>query len=77
MYILFLHSVRRLLLTADAPISQILVTLMMEAVCSSETSIFTRATRRDIPEDDILHSHCSENLTSYNSGVVCSCVFVA
>jgi hypothetical protein len=25
----------------------------------------TRATRRNIPEDTILHSHCHENLKSY------------
>jgi hypothetical protein len=29
------------------------------------TTVLTRATRRNIPEDDILHSHRRENLKSY------------
>jgi hypothetical protein len=36
--------------------SPILVTLMMETIASSEMSIFTRSTRRHIPEDGILWS---------------------
>jgi hypothetical protein len=32
---------------------------------TSETSVLTRATRRNKPEDTILHSHRRENLKSY------------
>jgi hypothetical protein len=64
--LVFLHSVRRLLVAACVvPSSPIFVTLMKEAPGYSETPVLTRATRRNNPEDTILHSHRRENLKSY------------
>jgi hypothetical protein len=65
-FFVFLRSVFRLLVTANVvPSSQILITLMMEALNFSETSVLTGAKRRKIPQDDIYHSHRRENLKSY------------
>jgi hypothetical protein len=52
--ILYLRIVLRLLATANVASSPILVTLMMEAVRSSDMSVLTRVALRNISEDCIL-----------------------
>jgi hypothetical protein len=64
--IVFLRTVRQLIVTAEVvPSSPILVNLMMRELRSSEASVLTRVTRRNIPEEGVLHSHPHENLKSY------------
>jgi hypothetical protein len=50
---------RRLIVTANVvPNSPILAMLMMEALVYFKTSVLSRATLRNIAEDDILHITC-------------------
>jgi hypothetical protein len=67
----FIRTVRRVLVTAKfVPSAPILVTLTIEAIRSSETSVLTRATGSNIPADGIPHRHRHENLKSYTRSLL-------
>jgi hypothetical protein len=59
-------KVNRAAVTANVvPSSPILVSPIIEAIHSLQTPVLTRRTRRNIPEDVILHGHRRENLKCY------------
>jgi hypothetical protein len=64
--IIVLHSVRQLLVIANAvPSSHIRVTLIMEAIVPPKRRILKEPHSVDIPEDGIIRSHRHEHLQSY------------
>jgi hypothetical protein len=65
----FIRRVLRLLVTPNVvPSSLILVPFIMEALRSSETSVLTKTTERNITEDGILHKGTfSQCITKYHA----------
>jgi hypothetical protein len=71
--IVFLPSLLQLLVRGNVvPSSTILVSLMTEAILSSETSVLTSATLHHIAEDFIFHSNLRVNLNSYTDATALS-----
>jgi hypothetical protein len=58
-------ALARIYVSENVPSSLIIATLMMTAICSYETSVLTRPSRRHIPEDGIFRSQRREDLKSY------------
>jgi hypothetical protein len=61
-----LHLQGRIIRERGTSVSRWLqTTLKMEAIRSSEMSVYTISIRRHFPEDGIFHSHCREKFKSY------------
>jgi hypothetical protein len=82
----FIYSEIHLQVTADVSSSLILSTLIMVGICSSKTSVLTRATWCHIPQNDILQyilwycsaysllvSHSARCISSLRASVVSYC----